>query len=187
MKDISLTTKSEFAAITKAVFAASTADDVFIGFNDEVKMTTRFANNQIIQNIVTRRPQLSIKVSFGEKVGWHRGDKFDSESLHAAVLQAEKIATVAPEDPQHMPSLGALHHKKHPRFSEATAQIEPQDFAEKVSAVVEKCKSAGVNGAGIFFASKTHVGVASNKGLFAFEALTSSSFSLTATLADSTG
>ena len=187
MRKIELTSQKEFHSMADLVYATSQADHTQINFSDSANMTTRFANNQVIQNVAIRRPRLSVKVAFGKQVGRMSTDKFDPASLKATVTRAEEIARLSPEDPEYMEPLPSQKYAEVDVYSETTAGQEPDDLANQVKDIVDRCEKNGCIGAGIVTANRSHVGVSTDKGLRAFEPRTRSSFSLTATLPDSTG
>ena len=187
MKKIELTTERDFNAMADVIYKTATADHTRVSFSDSANMTTRFANNQVIQNVAIRRPRLTVQVAFGKQVGRMSTDKFDTASLKAAVVKAEQIAKLCPQDPEYMEPLPPQEYAKFKTYSKTTAGQDPDDLADEVKGVVERCDKNGCNGAGIVTANRSHSGVSTDKGLRAFEARTRSSFSLTATLPDSTG
>ncbi|MCZ6653714.1 MAG: TldD/PmbA family protein [Planctomycetota bacterium] len=187
MKKIELTPQKEFDSMADLVYANSKADHTQINFSDSANMTTRFANNQVIQNVAVRRPRLSVEVAFGKRVGRMSTDKFDPASLKATVAKAEEIARLSPEDPEYMEPLPPQKYAKVDTYSKTTADQEPDDLADEVKDIVDRCEKNGCVGAGIVTANRSHVGISTDKGLRAFEPRTRSSFSLTATLPDSTG
>ncbi len=187
MKKIELTPKKEFDAMAEAIYSSSQADHTRINFFDSANMTTRFANNQVIQNVAIRRPRLTVEVAFGKQVGRSSTDRFDAANLKAVVAKAQEIAKLSPEDPEYMEPLPRQEYERFKTYSKTTASREPDDLAEQVEDIIQRCDESGCNGAGIVTANRSHVGVSSDKGVHGFEARTLSSFSLTATLPDSTG
>ncbi len=187
MKKIELTTEKQFNAMAEVILASSKADHTEVNFSDSANMTTRFANNQVIQNVAIRRPRLTVEVAFGKRVGRMSTDKFDTSSLKAAVSKAQQIARLSPEDPEYMAPLPPQEYAKFKTYSKTTAGQDPNDLADEVADVIERCEKNSCIGAGIVSANRSHVGISTDTGLRAFEARTRSSFSLTATLPDSTG
>lgn len=187
MRKAELTSRSDFEAITDAIYASAKAEHVRINFSDSADLTTRFANNQIIQNVAVREPRLTVEVAFGKKAGRCSTDKFDTASLRALVAKAEEIARLSPEDPEYLQPLGPQQYKTVKTYSKTTADREPAQLADEVAGVVKNCEESSCVGAGIMTADRGCAGLSSNKGLLAFEERTSGTFSLTATLPDSTG
>ncbi|MGZ8422277.1 MAG: hypothetical protein ACXW34_05375, partial [Nitrospira sp.] len=64
-----LTNRQEFDFLSDLVMKHSTGDHTFLSLRDVHGGTTRFANNQIIQNVNQRRGTLAITVAFGRQHG----------------------------------------------------------------------------------------------------------------------
>lgn len=60
-----LTSRQEFEFLADLVMSHSTGEHTFFSLRDSHGGTTRFANNQIIQNVNLRRGHLSVTVAFG--------------------------------------------------------------------------------------------------------------------------
>lgn len=182
-----LASQNAFQAIADTILKKATADDTSVNFSDSQSATLRFANNQVVQNVSIRRPSVSIRVAFGQKVGRVSTNRTDRDSLENAVKQAEEIARLAPKDPEFLPSLPPQTYLPTPSFKNATAEATPIEVAKRTKPVIDKCEKHGLTGAGILTNSSTASGLAASSGLFAYEQSTSSTFSLTATAVDSSG
>ena len=182
-----LTTRSAFERIAEIVLKASKADDTLVSFSDSDSATLRFANNQVIQNVSIRRPSVSVRTAFGKKVGRATTNRVDRQSLLWTLGQAEQIASLAPEDPEFMPSLPPQTYTPVPSFRDATAEATPLQQAERTRPVIDLCTERGLTAAGIMTNAASARGIAASSGLFAYEQSTSATFSLTATAEDSTG
>ncbi|HKW10071.1 MAG TPA: hypothetical protein VJO33_06805, partial [Gemmatimonadaceae bacterium] len=64
-----LTSLDEFRFLADLVLKHSTGDHTLVSLHDQQSGTTRFANNQIVQNVDTRRGSLSVTVAFGQRHG----------------------------------------------------------------------------------------------------------------------
>ncbi|TKB86704.1 MAG: hypothetical protein E8D43_08005 [Nitrospira sp.] len=62
-----LTGRQEFEFLAELVMSHSTGDHTYLSLRDVHGGTTRFANNQVIQNVNQRRGALSITVAFGRQ------------------------------------------------------------------------------------------------------------------------
>ena len=177
----------EFRRLADVVMAASTADHTIVSLNDSDGGTTRFANNQIVQNVNARRYALSVSVAFGHKSGSAGTNVLSDGAIRDTVAQAEKIAKLAPEDPEYLSPLEQQHYPVLPTRRAETADASPERRIELAAGAVRQCRAAGINGAGIVDAYTSAAGVAASSGLFAYEQRTRATFSLTATAEDSTG
>ncbi len=182
-----LSSLGTFERIAATVLSASGGEDTQVNFSDSQSATLRFANNQVVQNVSIRRPALSVRVAFGKKVGRASTNQLDRGSVVAAVRRAEEIASVAPEDPEFLPSLGPQVYPAFDGYVEATANAKPVHQATRTKPVIDLCEEHGLSGAGIMSNAARVSGVAASSGLFAFDRSSTAAFSLTATAADSTG
>lgn len=64
-----LTSRDEFQFLAELVLKRSTGDHTLVSLHDQHSGTTRFANNQIVQNVDTRRGSLRVTVAFGRRHG----------------------------------------------------------------------------------------------------------------------
>ena len=105
-----MTNQEEFRFLADLVLARTTADDAVVTVQDQHVGTTRFANNQIIQNVDTRRGTLNVTVAFGKRRGTASTTDFTAGSIQDALWRAERIAHVSPEDPEYLrpPAPGAF-------------------------------------------------------------------------------
>ena len=64
-----LTSREEFRFLTDLVLKHSTGEHTFVALQDVYSGTTRFANNQMVQNVNVRRASLAVTVAFGQQHG----------------------------------------------------------------------------------------------------------------------
>jgi len=182
-----LIVEKDFRRIKDIVLASSRADDVFVSLSDSDSSTLRFANNQVVQHVSVHRPRLTIRVAFGLKNGSASTNRLDEDSLVAALRQAERIAHIAPDDPEYLPPLGSQSYQPMSTYIAGTANSTPMDLANRTKPVIQQCVEQGLVGAGIMSSSANTRGVAASSGLFGFQESTEARYSLTASAADSSG
>src|SRR4029077_20726493 len=98
-----LTNRDEFRFIAEQVLKRSTGDHTLVAVHDQHSGTTRFANNQIVQNVDTRRGSLSVTVAFGRRHGTASTTEFTAGAVQETVTRATQIAHLAPDDPKSPP------------------------------------------------------------------------------------
>ncbi len=179
--------RNAFRRLADLVFSASRADHASISLNDSVGGTTRFANNQIVQNVDVRRQTLSVAVAFGQRHGSADTTDLSDAAVRDAVRRAEQAARVCPPDPEYLPPLGPQPYKPIPTYRPETASAGPQRRLAEARTAIELCRAAGIQAAGIVSTRATTVGLAADTGLFAFEPRTFARFSLTAAEGGATG
>lgn len=182
-----LADETAFRATAEVALKSATAEHAFVYFSDRAGGTTRFANNQIVQNVSTRRRQLSVSVAFGQQHGSAGTTDLGEDAVRDAVRRAEEIARVSPADPEYVPPLGPQSYPILPTLRPETAAVGPARRVAAAAEVIELCRSEQLVGAGIVSAYVSSVGLAASTGLRAFEQRSEAQFSLTASGSDSSG
>lgn len=182
-----MTSREEFQFIAELVLKCSTADHTLVTLQDQDGGTTRFANNQIVQNVNTRRGSVAVTVAFGARQGTATTTDFTAGSLHEMVKRAEAIARVSPEDPEFLPPVGSQEYGACPAARGETIKAGPAVRLEYANEAIGQCRMENLSGAGIVSSSRAAVGVAAGTGLLAFEERTEARFSITVQSGDATG
>ena len=179
--------RAECEAITRKVLGLSTADECRVSVNSGMRQNTRFAVNQISTAGDDYDATVTIRSVFGKRVANVSINRLDDASLRAAVQNSERIAKLAPEDPELMPELGPQSYRDPIVWSDATASLEPDARAEAVRAITAPALQAGLISTGYLQANAGSFAVANNKGLFAYSRSTGCAFTTTVRTPDGTG
>jgi len=179
--------RETFRRLADAALENTAADHAVVRMTDRVGGTTRFANNQIVQNVRTRRCELTVSVAFGSRTGQAATTEATPEAVQDAVLRAEQIARVAPEDPEYLPPLPPQRYPVLVTYRPETAEAGPQRRLKEAARAIGLCEAAGLQAAGIVATYTSAVGIAATSELFAYERRTRAEFSVTARGADSSG
>ena len=177
----------EFHFLTDLVLEHATADDTFISLYDHHGGTTRFANNQVVQNVDTRRVSLSVTAAFGRRRGTAGTTDLMAGAVQETLKRAERIARVSPEDPEYLSPVGPKQYLTLPTARTETTAAGPARRLEYTREAVSQCKMENLNSAGTVSSSVAAVGTAASSGLFAYEERTEARFSLTVQAGDATG
>ncbi len=148
---------------------------------------TRFANNQIHQNVAAHLRRLTLRVFRGAKIGVAGTNRTDREGVAACAGRALEIARHQPDDPDAgtlpdpapVPPLAAV--------VPATADATPGTRAEAVRAVTDAVRQAGYVAAGALSNGQSVRAVANSRGVFAHHPSTLANFTCTVIAADSSG
>ncbi len=148
---------------------------------------TRFANNEIHQNVTARDHALTLRVIVGRRAGVASTHRLDSSALRQLADRALAIARLSPEDtdlpllapPGAVPPLEA--------FEAETAGSTPESRAEAVGPVLRTAQKAGLNAAGALSTTSSLLAVANSRGLFACHPETYSNFTCTVRSPNSSG
>lgn len=176
-----------FRRLSDLVFRTSKGETTFVSLADREGQTARFANNQVVQNVHTRKQTMTVEVSFGSRSGRSSTTDLKAQGIVRVVQRAEENARHAPEDPEFLPPLPPQAYPKLLTNREETADARPWRLMDEVKKSVALCKEAKLEGAGVVSAYGTSYGIAASTGLFAHERRSRAEFSLTATGPDSSG
>jgi len=182
-----LTNRDEFRFIAEQILKRSTGDHTLVALHDQQSGTTRFANNQIVQNVDTRRGSLSVTVAFGQHHGTAVTTDFTAGSVQETVTRATEIAHLSPEDPEYLTPVEPQQYLTPPTLRAETAAAGPVRRLEYTNEAIGQCRMENLGAAGIVSSSIATVGVAASTGLFAHEERTDARFSFTAQAGESTG
>jgi predicted Zn-dependent protease len=177
----------EFHFLSDLVLEHSTADDTFIALGDQHGGTTRFANNQIVQNVDTRRVSLAVTVAFGLRRGTATTTDLTAGSVQDTLKRAERIARVSPDDPEYVAPVGPKQYLSLPTARPETAAAGPARRLDYTREAISQCKMENLNSAGTVSSSVAAVGAAASSGLFAYEQRTEARFSLTVQAGEASG
>lgn len=182
-----LTSREEFRFLAELVMKRSTGDHTLVSLQDQHSGTTRFANNQIVQNVDTRRGTLTVTVAFGRRHGTADTTDFTAGSVQEAVTRATQLARLSPEDPEYLPPAEPQSYPTPPTTRGETAAAGPARRLEYANEAIGQCRMENLGAAGIVSSSVATVGVAGSTGLFAHEERTDARFSITVQAGEATG
>ena len=84
-----LITREQFRRLADLVLATSQGGQTFVSLHDASNGTTRFANDQIVQNVHTHRVSLSVTVSFGLQHGTATATDFGEDAIRPRLKTRE--------------------------------------------------------------------------------------------------
>jgi predicted Zn-dependent protease len=186
--DPALVTREQAQAIVEKAVRLSKADGIDVQVNSSYRGNTRFAANQMSTAGATTDAQLAIQSSFGPKHAVVTTNDLSDESIRRAVEQSERMARLAPDDPEAMPPLPAQQYRGADRYVEATAALTPADRARAALTALELSRAAGdLHAAGYLVTGMTSVALGNKAGLFAYDRATNANYTLTVRTTDGTG
>ena len=163
--------------LERALRVGATEAEVLVAAGDSA--LTRFANNEIHQNVAERSLTVSLRHIVGRRIAVVSTGKVDPDGLRTLVHRAASIARSCEELedwaglPAPSPGSGVVGGSV-PAWSEGTADATPEFRAEGVRAVIAAAESAGVMAYGAFTTEAEAIAVASSAGVRAAERRTSS-------------
>ncbi|MBX3302479.1 MAG: TldD/PmbA family protein [Nitrospira sp.] len=182
-----MTSREEFRFLSELVLTRSSADHTMISLHDHHAGTTRFANNQAIQNVDVRQGKLTVTVTFDGRQGTASTTDFTAGAIQETLSRAENIAKVSPVDPEYLPPPDPYVFPARETAKPETMAAGPPRRLEYANEAIGQCRMENLMAAGAVSTSATAVGVAANTGLFGYERRGDASFSLTVQAGDATG
>lgn len=149
---------------------------------------TRFAVNEITSSGEIETVTLSVTVQVGKRAAIANTNQLDDASIEDVIARAQRMARLAPENPEAMPPLPAQRYIAVPKASDAgTEAAGPALRAKAAGAAIAAARAANVTIAG-FYEHGVHTrALATTAGLTAFHAWTTAGLSCTARTQDGTG
>ena len=161
--------------VAKSTRAAETEVHV-----DEVAdALTRFANNQIHQNVFEHAVTVSVRIATGGRTARATTNRLDEDSLRATIEASLSLAHSQPRDSRLLPMPGKQRYRMVNRFMKATAALTPEDRARAVRLACDLAAKRGQVAAGIFSSGISQTAAGNSRGLFAAYSETHSQFSIT--------
>lgn len=182
-------TEREARAVLDEVLRAAGTLDVEAVLGGGESHLTRFANDEITQNVTERRTVLSVRVVIGKRTGRASGNDWTREGIARLIRAAEQAARLSPEIPDLLPLPGPQTYRPIDADDPATARIGPEERAREVARAIEVCRKAGVTAAGTFETGRGTIGdygeigafaIANTRGLFAYHVGTDAAFRISA-------
>ena len=181
-------TRDEAQAVVAKAVALSTADGVEVQLNSNYTGNVRFAANQMSTSGANTNVQLAVQSSFGPKHAVVVTNDLSDDSIRRAVEQSERVARLAPDDPEAMPALPAQQYAPVQAYFESTAALTPEDRARAALTALKLTRaSTDLVAAGYLEAGMSASALGNKAGLFAYHRRTSSNYTLTVRSTDGTG
>jgi len=182
-------TESEARALLDEVLAAAQGREVEAVLGGGVSRLTRFANNEITQNVSENRVELSVRVVDGKRTGRANGNDLSKEGIERLLDSAAAAARVQPEIPDLLPLPGPQSYRSVDADDSTTGNLGADGRASEVKRAVERCVEAGVTAAGIYETGRGTIGdygmvdamaIANTRGLAAYHRGTHATFRISA-------
>ena len=136
-----------------------------VNCHDQHSGTTRFANNQVVQNVDTRRGTLTVTVAFDRSHGSASTTDFTAGAVQETLTRAERIAPLSPEDPEYLPPPEPQVFPTLLTSRPRRAAAGPSRRLEYANEAIGQCRMENLQAAGIVSSSVASVGVAASNGL----------------------
>jgi predicted Zn-dependent protease len=184
---MAIMTEQQAKDLLTKVLKYSKADECQCNLSGSIEGNIRYARNTVSTAGEVSNATLAVSSSFGKKTGTATINEFDDASLEKVVRRSEELAQLAPDNPEHMPLLGPQEYVSTQTWSEATANVTPEQRAGKAAASIDASKKNGLIVAGFMDDNESFVAMMNNKGLFAYNLSTGVNFTATIRSEDGTG
>lgn len=157
----------EARAVADRVLELSGADQTEVVLLGSDSRLTRFAANQIHQNVATRDLEIRVRAVLGQRVGVASTNDHSEASLRRVVERAATVARLQPENPD-FKGLPLAHPTPDMpgAFIERTAGFTPAQRAEVVAGICREAAAAGLTASGAFETGAHSITVANSLGVF---------------------
>jgi PmbA protein len=177
----------ECREIFNAVLRAARGRDVEASIGSRSEALTRFANNNIHQNVSEHGRWLSVRVQLDHKTARATTNRFDNDSIRRTVEEATALANAVSPDPDLLPMAEPAALASVSRFSESTSETSPELRGGAVAEAIKLVESSGQTAAGIYSTGQEVESLFNSRGVAAYHAETMAQFSITAMAGDSSG
>jgi predicted Zn-dependent protease len=186
---MAILSRDQARALTARVLGFATAEQTRVTVGSGWSGNTRFAASEITTAGGVTDTDITITSTIGRRRASASTNVLDDASLKRAVELSERLARLAPEDPEIMPELEPQQHATVDAFVERTADLGPEARVLAAQRVIdgEQARANRLSISGFIEANAGASAVATNKGLFAYHASTDASMSTTARTPDGTG
>jgi predicted Zn-dependent protease len=180
-------TPEQLHDIAQRVLRGADAEQTQVTIGAHSEDLTRFACNQIHQNVSERDLWVEVKVAYGHKVGKSVTNDLSDEALARTLRSAEQLAKLQPDNPE-FPGF-ALPQTIRPVEAtvDRTLDFQPGDRARVVKHVTDDAAKEGLTAAGSFKTGLRQLAIANSNDLFAYHQYTLAEFNTVVMSDDSSG
>jgi len=171
--------RDEARQLADRVLALSKAEGCQVNIGSGSGGNTRYAVDGISTSGDAANATVTVSARFGKRAASVTTNVFDDDGLRRAVETSERLAQLAPENPELMPLLGAQQYAAVPAFWRSTAELDAGRRADAIRAALDVVERAGLVAAGFVERLAGAGAVANSAGLFAYHSSTSAVHTLT--------
>lgn len=161
------------------VLKYSCADETEAAINGTSYSLTRFAHNNIHQNVAEEDIHISVRAVKEHRTARASTNKLDDDSIRQACEAALALAELQPPDPDLLPVPGPQTYRVVDRNDLETAELNPRVRAEAVKNVIQRAEKDHLTTAGVFSSGSAVQALYNSRGLNAFHEESVSEFSVT--------
>lgn len=159
--------ETKLKQIADKVLTISKAEQTEVLLSVSENSLTRFANNQIHQNVSWDSIGISVRIVDHQKVGVASTNDFSEASLKKLVKKASENASFQRPDPDFV---SLPKPTKIPKVENEIFKATEKDLAKGVNVVIEKAKKNKLTASGAYAHDITEYAVANSLGVWAYHA-----------------
>jgi predicted Zn-dependent protease len=179
--------REEARQLAERTIALSKAEGCQVNITSGSNGNTRYARNEVTTAGDTVNATLTVTARVGRRSASVTTNVLDDAGLARVVETSERLARLAPENPELMPLLPAQVYPDVPAFANATAGLDAARRADAVRAVTGAANRAGLVSAGIVHRVAGSTAIANSAGLFGYHASTTAVHTCTVRTPDGKG
>jgi predicted Zn-dependent protease len=179
--------RAEARQLAERVLALSKSDGCQVSLSSGANGNTRYARNEVTTAGDAVDAAATVTARFGKRTASVTTNLLDGDGLRRAVETCERLARLAPENPELMPLLPAQVYADVPAFASGTAGLDAARRADAVRVVTGAADRAGLVAAGFVHRVAGAGAVANSAGLFGYHATTRAVHTLTVRTPDGKG
>lgn len=181
-------TREEAQALIERIKGMSKAEGVQVSIFGGYQTNVRFADNQMSTAGSASDFNIQVESSFGPKHAVVVTNDTSDEALRRTVEQSERLARLAPDDPEAMPLLGPQNFRPVDAWFSSVADMTAEQRARIALTALEPARRAGdLRAAGYLVNNAGCTAIGNSAGLFAYHRSTNSNYTLTVRTTDGTG
>jgi predicted Zn-dependent protease len=185
--DFSGLSRAAARQLSERVLGLSKAEGCQVSISASANGNTRYARNEVTTAGDTDNATVTVTSRFGKRAASVGTNVLDDAGLARAVETSERLARLAPENPELMPLLPAQVYADVPAFSAATADLDATRRADAVRTATSASNRAGLMAAGLVHRVAGAAAVANSAGLFGYHASTTAVHTVTVRTPDGKG
>jgi predicted Zn-dependent protease len=175
-------------ALCEKMVKMSKAESINVTVNSGLATNIRFAANQMSTAGSVVDVQVAVQSSYGLKHAIVTTNDLSDDTLMRTVREAERLAKLAPDDPEAMPELDPQQYVKVNAWFDQTANASAAERAKVARTALDPARKMGdVEAAGFLIVNAGMTAIANQKELFAYHRGTSANYQLTVRTRDGTG
>jgi predicted Zn-dependent protease len=179
--------RAEARRLAERLLALSKSDGCQVSLSSGANGNTRYARNEVTTAGDAVDAAATVTARFGKRTASVTTNLLDDAGLRRAVDASERLARLAPENPDLMPLLPAQVYADVPAFAGTTAGLDAARRGDAVRVVTGSADRAGLVAAGFVHCVAGAGAVANSAGLFGYHAATRAVHTLTVRTPDGKG